>query len=590
LNGKNDDRRKEFINDNLNKMGMIYHKKIVECLKQYDDAVKRGFLPFLLTAVFMLGFFSLWSQSVPYPFVFSEAANSAGLLPDVSGIRGHGAAWGDVDGDGWIDLYVGTFNEDGSKLSMFFRNKGSKFVLDTQKVLNISTRATGVIFADLDNDGDLDLYIGSMPQPKKNIQGNTLFRNDGKGVFTDVSKDNGACPLSFGGRSATVLDYDGDGLLDILAGEDPMPGYNGSKTKSSRLFHNKGNLQFEDVTQAAGIPADIPGYGVAVADVNNDGWPDFFLAANSGGNRLFLNNKGRFTEFPPSSKLFYWEGSGGDNMVCGVSFGDVNRDGLMDIVMGPHFQKPWITPQPLRLFINSGIKNGLPNFVEVTEKAGLKPLPMKAPHVEIQDFDNDGWPDIYTSLVKFKDGKPYPSIAKHLGILNGIPRFKEDAMKINDFPTNEDKGINASKQLFEKMLKERKVIYSAPGPTGDYDNDGRLDMFLANWWTEEPSMLLHNETVGGNWLQIQVKGSNGVNLMGVGSRVKIYKAGKLGQSSALLGCQDIGVGYGYASGHAAMAHFGLGKEASVDVEVILPHGRGKLSKKKVRANQRITIE
>lgn len=516
-------------------------------------------------------------------------ATDAGVLPGASGIRGHGAAWGDVDGDGWIDLYVGTFNEDGSKLSMFFRNTGSGFVLDKQRSLNISTRATGVIFADLDNDGDLDLYVGSMPQPKNKILGNTLFRNEGKGIFTDISANNGACPPVFGGRSVTVLDYDGDGLLDILAGEDPIPGYNGSQTKSSRLFRNKGNLQFDDVTGSAGIPAGVPGYGVAAADVNNDGWPDFFLASNNGGNKLFINNKGKFSLFRSSEEIFKWEGSGGGDMVCGVSFGDVNRDGLLDIVLGPHFQRPWISPQSLRLFINRGSKNSEPVYEEVTAVCGLKPLPMKAPHVEIQDFDNDGWPDIYTSIVKFKTGKPYPSIAKNLGIINGIPMFKEEAMDINDFPTKEDTLLRSSKLLFEKALKEKKIIYSAPGPTGDYDNDGRLDMFLPNWWPEALSMLLHNETNGGNWIQISVTGSNGVNLMGIGSRINIYRHGKLGEKIALLGCQDISVGYGYASGQAAMVHFGLGKEKAVDVEVILPHGKGKLVQKDVKANQRIIM-
>lgn len=87
---------------------------------------------------------------------------------------------------------------------------------------------------------------------------------------------------------------------------------------------------------------------------------------------------------------------------------------------------------------------------------------------------------------------------------------------------------------------------------------------------------------------MQVKGSNGVNSMGVGSMLKIYKAGRLGDASALLGCQNISVGYGYASGQAAIAHFGLGKESSVDVEVILPHGK-ESCRKNVKPNQRITL-
>ena len=548
---------------------------------------------FVFAALAGIGVQQAVAQKNGNAFSFKMAGISTGLLPAADSVFGHGAGWGDADGDGWIDLYVGTFNKNGDKPNMLFHNGKGKFSLDKQKSLKISTRATGVVFADLDNDGDLDLYVGSMPNLKENATGNSLFRNEGGGVFTDISKGNESCPIAFGGRSATVLDYDGDGLLDILAGEDPMPNYNGSKTKSSRLFRNKGDLQFEDVSLAAGITEGIPGYGVAAADVNNDGWPDFFLAANDGGDVLFINDKnGKFHEAPGSRELFAWKNSGNANMVCGITFGDVNRDGLLDIVLGPHFKRPWLEPQPIRLFLNKGSKDGNPIFEEVTEASGLKPLPMKAPHVEIQDFDNDGWPDIYTSIVKFKDGAPYPSIAKHLGMKNGIPTFREDAMAVNDFPNKSDveqakKG--STDKFFDKVLADKKILYGAPGPTGDYDNDGRLDMFVASWWPEAPSILLHNETTGGNWLQVEVKGSKGVNYMGVGSRLKIYKAGKLGDASALLGCQDISVGYGYASGHAAIAHFGLGQETSVDVEVFLPHGKGKLSKKNVKANQRITL-
>jgi len=528
--------------------------------------------------------------AIAEPFVFRDAGDDAGLFPEIAGIQGHGAGWGDVDGDGFLDLFVGTFHKEGTKPSLFFRNADGKFRLDEQKSLRISARATGVVFSDFDNDGDLDLYVASMPQPKNGLAGCTLFRNEGKGVFTDISQDNAACPLAFGGRSAAVLDFDGDGLPDLLVGEDPLPGYNGSPTKSSRLFRNLGALQFEDVSRTAGLPAGIPGFGVAAADVNNDGWPDLFLAATS-GNRLFLNDgHGKFREAPGSRETFAWKGAGGDNMVCGVCFGDVNRDGLLDVVIGQHFEKPWLTPVANRLYLNRGIRDGSPAFEDVTEAAGLKPLPLKAPHVEIQDFDNDGWPDISASLVKFKDGRPHPLIFKHLGLQNGLPRFREDVLALNDFPNDEDRAIKRPGDLFAKVIKDGRIIYTAPGPSGDYDNDGRLDFFLPSWWPEARSLLLHNETPGGHWLEVQVEGTSGVNRMGIGARVKVYPAGKLGDSSALLGCREISVGFGYASGQPALAHFGLGNEALADVEVILPHGKGTLSQKGVKADQRLTIK
>jgi hypothetical protein len=562
----------------------------------------------LALAVCLLLASSSWAQpTAGQSFYFNNTAEQTGLLPAAAGIRGHGAGWGDVDGDGWIDLYVATFDTEPApddKPNLLFRNRQGKFQLDPQQEVRISTRATGVLFADLDNDGDLDLYVGSMPAPAGGrlaekaghpLAGNSLFRNDGGGKFTNISQASGACPEAFGGRSAAVLDFDGDGLLDILAGEDPIPGYNGSKTASSRLFRNLGDLKFEDVSAKVGLTSDVPGLGVAAADVNGDGWPDFFLAAqkanrrSGGGNVLFINDgTGRFREAP--REVFHWPDATGDNMVCGVTFCDVNRDGRMDMVLGQHFQDPWITPVANRLYLNRGVKDGIPQFEDVTESVGLKPLPMKAPHVELQDFDNDGWPDLYASLVKFADGRPYPLIFKHLGVKGGLPQFREEALAANDFPTAEDRAIKSSGKLFEKMIAEKKLIYMAPGPTADYDNDGRLDMFLPNWWTEAPSLLLHNETPSGNWLDVAVEGSQGVNRMGVGARVALYRPGSMGQPAGLIGCREIAAGYGYASGQPAIAHFGLGELESVDVEVTLPHGKGKIEQTNVKANQRLALK
>jgi enediyne biosynthesis protein E4 len=101
--------------------------------------------------------------------------------------------------------------------------------------------------------------------------------------------------------------------------------------------------------------------------------------------------------------------------------------------------------------------------------------------------------------------------------------------------------------------------------------------------------LLRNETSAGGWLDVAVEGPEGVNRMGVGSQVRVYEAGKLGQPAALLGTREIAVGYGYASGQEAIAHFGLGAADKCDLEVVLPHGRGKLERRGVKANQRVTI-
>jgi len=529
-------------------------------------------------------------------FTFRDTGDEAGLFPHVAGIAGHGVMWGDVDGTGYPSLYVGTFGAApyDSKSNLFFRNEKGKFRLDDQKALQVTGRANGGVFADFDNTGRLDLYvtnhaIDGKPYKQPHFAApNALFRNDGIGKFTDVSAGSGVCPTEFPSRSACVLDYDGDGKLDLLVGECF---FQGGKSRS-RLFRNLGGMKFEDATRAAGLPEQVTGFGVAAADVNGDGWPDIMLGGRFHGNRLFINDgKGRFKEVPSSHANFAWKYSDTqEDTPCGVCFGDVNGDGRPDIVIGQHFDRPWFTGGvPIRLYLNRGVKDGWPMFEDVTEKSGLVPLPLKAPHVEIQDIDNDGLPDILTSLVKFASGRPYPIIFKNLGVKDGLPRFEADALGVNDFPTAEDKKIADVTEFFKKAEKAGKIVYMAPGASADYDRDGRLDLFLPNWWVPQRSLLLHNETPSGHWLQVTVNGSDGVNKMGVGSVVRVYAAGKLGKDDALLGSKEIAAGYGYASGQEAVAHFGLGKQDRCDIEVILPHGKGRIEKKDVAANQRIAL-
>ena len=533
---------------------------------------------------------STHALAADYPFVFKDAGDAAGIFPALEGIRGHSAAWGDVDGDGFPDLFVGTFHNSGSKPGAFLRNEKGKFRLDKQEHLKVSGIAGGALFADLTNSGRLDLYVSHCAHGKDGVLAipSLLFRNDGEGKFTDASKGSGVCPPSYEGRGVAALDYDGDGLLDLLTCEQ----YYSSKVKTgSALYRNKGNYKFEMVSEAAGLPAGLGGLGVAAADLNGDGWPDIFLTNGAGEHRLMLNDgKGKYREAPGTRDVFRWKLAGAEDTPAGVCIADVNRDGLPDVVIGNHFKSPWTTPAPVRLYLNRGVKDGVPKFEDITEASGLTALAMKAPHVEIQDFDNDGWPDIYVSIVKFKDGKPCPVIFRNLGVKDGLPRFREDAWAVNDFPAAEDKALKRAGSLFEKVLKEKKIIYMAAGPSADFDRDGKLDLFLANWWVESRSLLLRNETPGGNWLDVRIECKDGVNRMGIGAKVDVYAAGELGKATALLGSREIAIGYGYCSGQEAVAHFGLGERKIVDLEITLPHGKGKILQKGLDANKRFTVK
>lgn len=561
-------------------------------------------MQFLLCCTFILSGLLHLSQcaqlAAAEPLVFRDVLEESGMLPHISGIAGHGVMWGDVDSDGYPDLYVATFGGHPyeSKSNQFFRNNKGKFTLDEQPVLRVTGRANGGVFADFDNDGDLDLYItnhaidGEKYRQPHYGEPNHLFRNDGGGKFVDVSEASAACPQGIAARSATVLDYDGDGLLDLLVGECFFQG----GESRTRLYRNLGGLKFENVSQEVGLPLELTGFGVAAGDVNGDTWPDIFTGGRLHGNQMFLNDgQGKFTALPASQGNFAWDYGKRilDDTSCGVVISDANRDGLPDVLVGSHYSHPWYEEEggiPLRLYLQQPSNSALPKFVDVTEQAGLVPLAMKSPHVEIQDLDNDGWPDLYTSIVKLAGGKVYPIIFRGTGVKNGIPRFDLQGWDVNDFPTDEDRKLVGNQIFYDKMQAEGKIVYTAPGPTADYDRDGRLDIFLANWWVDANSYLLHNETKGGNWLEVTVAGTGDVNTQGIGSAVRIYKPGMLGEPEGLIGSKEIAVGYGYASGQEAVSHFGLGELKTFDVEVILPHGKGRLEQKDVAANQRITLK
>jgi hypothetical protein len=483
------------------------------------------------------------AQGVGGSFAFADVTEAVGLVEPLTGMHGHAAIWTDVDGDDLPDLYFGTFADrppeiyrergaDGPSPDRLLLSSGDVFAVDSSFPGEFS-RSSGGVSVDLDEDGDLDVVVSrNIKDPDQGQPPTRIFENEG-GSLTLV--DSGITG-QLGGRSVGVLDYDGDGRLDLFIAEDRWAGGN------SVLLHNEGGFQFTDVTAAAGISADVHGLGVAVADFDMDGQADIFVA---GSNRLFMSDgPGRFVEGP--SDGFTWETFGDEDDVAGASVADVNRDGLLDLALGHHYNSTVDrgTTVAVRLYLNEG--DG--EWRDVTEEAGLIPLPTKAPHVELNDFDNDGWPDLLASAPAGQG----PVVYRHTGLDGAVPRFETP------------NGVGDD-------------LYWVAAPSTDYDRDGRLDVFLVEWEPALPSLLLRNETQSGNWLEVSVDqpGSHGI-----GWRVEVH------DGDELIGAREITVTQGYSAGVLPIAHFGLGDLETVEVTLV-PPGEDPIGVGEVAANQHI---
>lgn len=511
--------------------------------------------------------------TAPRAFRFEDVTSATGL-DALANAYSHAAAWGDVNGDSKPDLFVGTFagaRPDGAPPSpnrLLFQS-ASTFQGAGQAAVEGSGRASGAVFADLDNDGDLDLAVSNnrvvhTGANAVELEPHHLYRNDG-GTLSDVSASSGIRAADRNGRAIGVLDYDRDGRLDLFVVADSLTG---TGARVSKLLRNTGALTFQDVTASAGLPTNLAGLGVAVGDANGDGWPDIVMTGGVSGSGsyanayLFVNNRNA-TFFDATTPNLSWTTRGTEDWTAGAAWGDLNRDGRLDLVVAHHFDSAASTPLAPRVYLNGGNDGtGKPILEELTG-AGLAPIASKAPHVEIQDFDNDGWADIYVSVRLDTSSGPVPFIYKNNGATNGRPTFTSPA----------------SPQI---------TYYSPGGPTADYDGDGRLDVFLEGFATDVPPSLLRNTTApAGNWLRVKV--SAGGNTMGLGAKVKVYRAGGLGQPGALLGMYEISTGNGYSSAQSPIAHFGLGQATAVDVEVTMPFGGPAVTSSNVHANQTIAI-
>lgn len=522
---------------------------------------------------------TLFAQS---PIVFEDVTEQTGLaaiLETQAGQRpwryAHGAGWGDADGDGRVDLYIGAFaarpwfeGDQAPLPNRLLLSRGGRFESAGTAELQFAdrnSRCAGVLWVDLDNDADLDLVVANHVTNARH-GGSRIFENLGAAQFQDVTPATATWPGRIGMRNVSAVDFDRDGRLDLLIADGS---YGRAASQAARLMalRNQGGFQFSDATQDLGLPADeTTGLGLALGDVNDDGSFDVFVA---GSNRLLVTtSSGGYREATPG-RFAFEPADAREGLHCGAAFGDLDGDGRLDLVTTEHG-----VPARIHVFHHRGTRDGEPLLEEVTAELGLGDLfptgtrenPIKTAHVAICDMDLDGRRDVLLTVV-YQDerGHVQPVVLRNISTGRG--------------------HLQLTRPPYDKL-----TTYYAPGPVADYDGDGKLDIFLPSWFENVPNRLLRNVTSGGHWLVVRVVGAadRQSNSMGVGAVVRAYRAGHLGSADHLLGRADIAVGTGYASCEEAVAHIGLGEEARCDVAVTW---NGKtVGRKDVAADQRLVVE
>ncbi len=476
-------------------------------------------------------------SGLPFRAKFSDIAAQAGLTAPViyGGIDrktyiletiGCGCAFLDYDNDGWLDILLlsGTRLEGNPAEAtnrLYKNNRDGTFTDVTAKAgLHHTGWACGVTVGDFDNDGNEDLFITGWG-------GNFLYRNNGDGTFSDITSRAGlSLPGTHWCTGSTWLDYDRDGKLDLFITsylqfdlhKVPKPGATpfckwhdvpvncgprGLPAGRNWLFHNNGDGTFTDVSEKSGIAKARPGYGLTAvsADLDDDGWPDIYVANDSTPSLLFLNNHdGTFREEGVERGVALNE-DGAEQAGMGVGIGDYSLSGSLDIF------KTHFSDDTSVLYLN----RGKGNFSDETNSSGLGvETRFTGWGAGIADFDNDGLPDLF--LVT---GNVYPEV--------------EASAPAYPFRTPRIVYRNLGNGKFEQLIAGAgpgiEAAHSSRGCAfGDFDNDGDIDILVINL-NEPPSLLRNDVTGAGRWIKIHLTGSKS-NRSAIGSRVTVSYGGK----------------------------------------------------------------
>jgi hypothetical protein len=508
-------------------------------------------------------------------FSHNNAAFGRKWLPET---MGPGCAFIDYDNDGYPDILIvngvdwpGHAQSGVTTLKLYHNNRDGTFTDVTRRAgLAMSMFGLGVAVGDFDNDGFDDLFITALGQSH-------LFHNNGDSTFADVTKPAGMWGLNEFSTSASWLDYDRDGKLDLLVANyvqwsqqtDIFCTLDGAhksyctpesyKGASLRLWHNLGNGRFEDVTAKSGLyDPTSKSLAIAVVDYDLDGWPDLMIANDTQPNKLYLNKRnGTFEERGVAAGIAFNE-DGVARAGMGVDAADYDRSGYPSVII-TNFAN-----QMLSLYHNEG--NGL--FVDEAPQSevGRATLVTLGFGCFFFDYDNDGWQDIFVA-----DGH----------IESEIERVQKRVSYAE--PPHLFRNVGAGK--FEEVTAQAGSAFAAPkvargAAYGDIDNDGFPDVVVTT--NGGPAYLFHNEGGTNHSLRIRLIGTKS-NRDGIGAVVHVT-------SDQDKQWKVVRSGSSYLSQSELVLTFGLGRKTSASlIEVQWPSGQvDRLSS--ISAGQTVTLE
>jgi hypothetical protein len=466
----------------------------------------------------------------------------------------------DYDNDGRIDIfftngarYPEFKKDDASFYNCLLRNQGEGNFKDVTQEAGLTGSQMGFSYGaaagDYDNDGHTDLFVAASPT-------NVLYHNQGDGSFVDVTERSGLgkCPPDTLSVQGAWFDYDNDGLLDLVLSNYTIwnPGldkrcsngdvevYCHPKTYvrvPHRLYHNLGGGRFEDVSEKSGFDKALgKGMGIGIADFNDDGWTDVFVANDTEPNFLYLNQRdGTFKEVGLLYGVAYNE-AGATVSAMGCDVKDYDNDGWVDVFYnnlagqiwalfknqrGRYFQ--YVSPVT-KILLMSGSRAGWSNgFI---------------------DYDNDGFKDLYSAN----------------GDIDNLTARAPQHDTIFENRAGKDFS-DVSQEMGADFLR---IGFQRGSAFADLNNDGFMDIVVTSL-NQKPRILMNSADNGNHWLLLQLTGRKS-NRDAIGAKIKVTTP------SGRTLYNHVTVSVGFMSSSDRRVHFGLGAEKTADIQLRWPGG------------------